>query len=316
MNIMTNTRPANTGGIDLSGIDVANVIWAAKGGLYGTPGNTTTSDGGTLSKPNDWVTNWGNGGISDQFDFSKPPADRDAEIKLLAEPEGSHPLMELFKGDDAPNFANGGPDGIGNPFAAAAALLVILWGVDHVSDGAICDALGWHHDGKPEQPASEGKPQIDLPDFDDYTDPDAMTGSLQSPSDMFSDLLAKAGVEGIDTSSVEVTDILGKLSDNMGKVAELVGALKGAAQAGDSKGFGTTLAELQKLAGIDTALLDNADHSPQEFMDNVFQAFGIAGGQDGAAFWEAAQDGYHVLSTDEPDYVITAWFSTSDDNMM
>jgi len=313
----TTTRPADIGGIDISGVDVATAVWEATGGAYGgTPREAELSTGGTTPKTSDWVTTPMDSPIADYFDFSKPPADRDAEIKLLAEPEGTHPLMELFKGDDVPNFANGGPEGLANPVAAAVVILVVLWAVDHLSDGAVCDALGWHHDGKPEKPTSDGKPQVTLPEYDGYTDPDAMTGDLQSPADLFASLLAKAGVEGIDTSSIGITDILGKLTDNMGKVADLVGALKGAAQAGDSKGFGSTLAELQKLAGIDPASFTEAAQSPQDLMNNIFQAYGIEGGQDGAEYHAAQHDHYYVELSNDSVYDLSHWFITLDDTIL
>lgn len=316
----TTTRPANIGGIDISGIDVADAIWQAKGGLYGNPSQTdTTSTSGTTPKTSDWVTTPMDSPIADHFDFSKPPADRNDLIKLMAEPEVVHPLMELFKGDDAPVFANGGADGISDGGASLAGavvvILVVLWAVDHLSDGAVCDALGWHHDGKPEKPTSDGKPVLDLPEYDGYTDPDAMTGDSPSPADMFAGLLAKAGVEGIDTSSPEVVDILGKLSDNMGKVADLVGALKGAAQAGDSNGFGTTLAELQKLAGIDPASFNEAAQSPQDLMDNIFQAYRIEGGQDGAAYHAAQHDHYYVELSTASLHEAAHWITTLDDTI-
>jgi hypothetical protein len=301
MTIMTNTRPANSGGIDLSGVDVAAVIFDATGGGYGTPrdSNLPQTESGVAVKTGDWLTNWGSTNVMDEFDFSKPPADPDAEIKLLAEPEGNHPLIDLVSGDPDLHFANGGPEGAAwiVPVAAAAVILVFAWAVDHLSDGAICDALGWEHDRG-------------------YSDPEATTADVQSPSVMLAELLAKNGIESIDTSSVGVTDILGKLSDNIGKVADLVGAMQGAAEAHDTDGLSSALAGLMQIAGVDAAFIEMATTSPPLFLDGAFTAFGIVGGLDGASFFETVEDAGLILSTDEAGHDISCWFSAADDGLI
>jgi hypothetical protein len=168
--------------------------------------------------------------------------------------------------------------------------LVFLWAVDHLSDGAVCDALGWKHDR--------------------FTDPDTMTDTLQSPAEMVASLLGKAGVAGVDPTSVEITDLLGRLSDNMGKVTDLMGALTGAAQSGDTGMFESALSDLMNLAGLDAFGFDLATPSPQDVLAGVFDAFGIAGGLEGAAYEAAVQDAGHVPMTVEMVLDMSAWVST------
>jgi hypothetical protein len=278
----TNTRPVQDGGIDLSGIDIEAAIFEATGGGYGGGQTNPTTPDGEPTKTPDWVTNFGSTPIIDEFDFGQPPTDPDAEIKLLAEPEGSHPLLELFKGEDQPVFANGGPEGTscGAAVAAVVVIVIFLWAVDHLSDGAICDALGWEHD--------KGR-----------TDPDAEASALPSPADMLTDLLKKNGIEGIDTSSVEITDILARLSDNMGKATDIVTSMQDAAKSGDDGAFNSALASLMDLAGLDAALFDLSGPVPETMLENVLNAFGIEGGLEGFANLTILQDERHVEAIED-----------------
>lgn len=275
----TTTRPAGTGGIDLSGIDIAAAIFKATGGGYGAPGTSQPADGGTPVKLPDWMTNFGNGALSDHFDFSAPPADRDALIKLLADPEASHPMFDLFKGDDQPVFANGGPEGTAWLGPAIVGLIIIA--AIYLSGGC---------DGKPEPPPKPEPPKLKEYEEKSYTDPDAMTGSLPSPAASLAQLLKANGIDGIDTSSIAVTDILGKLSDNLGKVTDLVNALQGAAETGDTAGFDGALADLMALAGVDPAALKDAGMAPQTVLDGICASLDIAGGMDGMAHLDAMQE--------------------------
>lgn len=286
----TNTRPVQDGGIDLSAIDIEAAIFKATGGGYGGGGTSSPTTEGGLTKSPDWVTNYGSTPVVDEFDFSKPPSDPNDLIKLVSEPEVMHPLMDLFKGDDAPNFANGGPEGIScDPVTAGAALIVGAFLL------AAAELAGLFDDERPDPapnggPSGEKDPQTGLNIWTNkLVDPDAVTGDLQSPAALLADLLGRADVFGIDTSSIEITDILGKLSDNMGKVADLVGALQSAAKTGDSAAFGGALADLMKLAGLDGAL-DGLTTAPQDVLqDNIFNAFGLDGGLEGGFWFEVLQ---------------------------
>ncbi|MCB6178173.1 hypothetical protein LHP98_08520 [Rhodobacter sp. Har01] len=311
----TTTRPAGIGGIDLSGIDVAAAIFKATGGGYGAPGTNQPASEGTLSNSSDWLTNWGNGTLVDAFDFDQPPpADRDAPIKLLAEPEGSHPLIDLMKGDDQPAFTNGGPEG-------NACAPVVVGAIVIIAAVAVAAAYlgGAFDDKKPdvEKPKPEGEkdPETGLTIWqNDYRDPDTMTDTLQSPAEMMASLLGKAGVQGVDPTSVEITDLLGRLSDNMGKVTDLVGTVTGAAKSGDTGMFESATAELMKLAGLDGFEFDFGTPAPQDLMDGVFDAFGIAGGLDGAAYKEAMHDPDYLVTITEATTELSAWVSAWGDD--
>lgn len=283
MSFTETTRPADIGGIDLSGADIEAAIFTATGGGHGGATPAPLAPDGEPTKTADWVTTYGGTPIVDTFDFGQPPADRDAEIKLVAEPEGSHPLLDLFKDDDQPVFANGGPEGTALGPAVAAVVVVAAF--------ALAAAyLAGAFDEKEPPPEKTETPELQKWEDTHYTDPDAMTGDLTSPSDMMADLLKRSGIEGIDTDSVAITDLLARLGDQMGKVADLVGALKGAAAAGDADAFAGALARLMDLAGLDATALEGALTAPEMVQDGVFEAYGIDGGLDGLTKLAQAQE--------------------------
>jgi hypothetical protein len=366
MTIQTNSLPANTGGIDLSHIDVATAVFNATGGGYGNPSASEPSSDKAPSKTSDWVTNWGNGTFfSDEFDFDQPPPDRDAEIKLLAEPEVVNPLMDIFKGADVTGegdlvFKNGGPEGVSIApivVVGVVAAVVIIGGVAaaayHLSGAA------GNENTKADKPTSQPQkdPKTGLNIYqggNPYIDPDADTGeSLSSPAKMLADMLAGKGITGVDTSSPEVTDILAKLSDRLGKVADVVthmtgaadkgdgsgdaakeggvttynsgstgsdGAvaqtmigMKQAADAGDHKAFANALADLMEMAGIDVGAFAETLKQPESVMDAVLDAYGIVGGLDGIEFHEMTYDQAYVSVTSEKHYDASHWIVIADD---
>lgn len=111
------TRPANIGGIDISGIDVAGAIFDATGGGYGAPQGSGGDDAllGAPDKTGDWVTQDGRTpdgtDPSDTFDFGSL-VDPHRDIMLTTDdPDSDNPLLALMTPEEAPKFANGGPDG-------------------------------------------------------------------------------------------------------------------------------------------------------------------------------------------------------------
>ncbi len=301
----TTTRPVEGGGIDLSGIDIDAAIFEATGGGYGGGRGGQTNPTAPEGEPrvnSDWVTNWGNGPVSDEFDFSTPPRDPQEEIELVAEPEVDNPLIDLLNpqtggGEPTPTFKNGGPEGISiAPLVVVGALVVgAALGFAIVAVQAMYEkAMG----------------QLD---YTKYIDPDQMTGDLQSPSDMLADLLKQSGIEGIDTSKIEVTDILANLSGKMDQLGEIMNTLRGAAEKGDSNAFTDALTELMVLAGLDLGSLDLGTLPTDVTLDNVFESLGITGGMDGMGFVEVIDQTISVIHGSETTIDLSKWSDLWDD---
>lgn len=283
----TTTRPAETGGIDLSGIDVEAAIFEAGGGLLGGTPETTLSDSVGTAKTPDQVTNGGDGAISDHFDLSQPPADTNDLVKLVAEPEGSNPHIDLIAPDTEPHFANGGSEGIGNPAVVAAGVgivaitVALIWAIDKLTNPVETPKV---------EPAEvpEGTKINKYPE-EDYTDPNADTGTLQSPAEMMASFFEQSGIKGLDANSPEIADLVGSLMDNIGKVTDLVSAIKGMQQVGDSDGMANAVAELMGLVGLDKLDIGLVDLAPQDFQDMYLDSFDLVGGLNGAADFKELQ---------------------------
>jgi hypothetical protein len=282
---MTTTRPAGIGGIDLAGIDIARAIFEATGGGFGTPRETQPAADGAPAKLPDWTTNWGNGELKLGIDFGKtPPADRDALIKLVAEPEGSHPMFDLMQPAAEPAFPNGGPEGTGWVVVAAAVVIV----------GAA--ALAAHYlagsfDDRPEPPKKphgkgHGSHKMSIWEEEhsskDYSDPDAEAAPLTAPDAMLAELLGPSDVPAVEAGSIAIGDLLSDLSDRMGKLAGFVQALAGAARAEAGEPAGGAAADLLAFAGLDGFDFAAAGSTAHNFAVGVFTALGLADGFGGA----------------------------------
>ncbi len=150
-------------------------------------------------------------------------------------------------------------------------------------------------------------------DYTKYTDPDQMTGDLQSPADMLADLLKQSGIEGIDTSKIEVTDILANLSGKMDQLGEIMNTLRGAAEKGDSNAFTDALTELMVLAGLDLGSFDLGTLPTDVTLDNVFESLGITGGMDGMGFVEVIDQTISVIHGSETTVDLSKWIDMWDD---
>lgn len=288
----TTTRPAETGGIDLSGIDVEAAIFKASGGLQGgTPETTLSGSVGTAKTP-DQVTNFGDGATSDHFDLSQLPADKDDLVKLVAEPEGSNPHIDLMSPDAEPQFANGGSEGIGNPAVVAAGVglvaiaAALIWAVDKLTSPV--------EKPKAEPTDKPAKEEINKFPEKNHTDPDADTGTLQSPAEMMASFFEQSGIKGFDANSPEIADLVGRLLDNIGKVTDLVGAINGMKQVGDGDGMAKAVAKLMGLVGLDTPDIDLADFAPHGFNDMFLDSFDLVGGLNDAGDVKDLQDAEYV----------------------
>lgn len=112
------TRPAETGGIDISGIDVADAIFKATGGGYGAPQGGGTDDAllGAPGSTGDWITRDGRTpdgtDPADTFDLSTLVDPKRNIMLTTDDPNSDNPWSAWMKPEETPDFANGGPEGV------------------------------------------------------------------------------------------------------------------------------------------------------------------------------------------------------------
>jgi hypothetical protein len=140
-----------------------------------------------------------------------------------------------------------------------------------------------------------------------------MTSDIQSPADMLADLLKQNGIEGIDTSKIEVTDILSNLSGKMDRLGEVMNTLRDAADKGDNDAFTGALEELMTLAGLDLGAFDLGMIAPDGALEGVFDAFGIEGGLDGMGFAEVIDHGLMTVQGSQTTVDLSKWADLWDD---
>lgn len=202
------TRPANTGGIDISGIAVGDAIFEATGGGYGAP-QGGGGDGAFLGAPGktgDWVTRDGRTpdgtDPSDSFDFGSL-VDPHRDIMLTTDdPDSDNPLLGLMKPDEAPHFANGGPEG--TAFWHVVAAVVIIGGI---AAGAAYLAGAFDTKGKTEP--TERKPATSTLPSDDETNNALNNPENKRGSDYLGNPDADQGRPVDDT--LVLKDLLGSL---------------------------------------------------------------------------------------------------------
>lgn len=312
------TRPAETGGIDISGIDVADAIFKATGGGYGAPQGGGTDDAllGAPGSTGDWITRDGRTpdgtDPADTFDLSTLVDPKRNIMLTTDDPNSDNPLLALMKPEETPHFANGGPEGVA--FWHVVAAVAIIGGI---AAGAAYLAGAFDDD-----PADQAEPKAqDLPSDDEtnkvlndpknkqggqyLADPDAAQGGPADDALVLKDLLG---------SLLGTTD-LGALTAD----PEVFGqAMKSVMEGLASGKVGALGAVLDRLGGWHD---DTPDMLTASAMDQLIDSFGdtdilgfIPFRQDleAADFLltiDAVRDAFTAVEQGQPISLPADWFS-------